>query len=160
MTISQDKVVLIHFTLKDDQGNTLDSSEGRDPLGYLQGHKNLIPALEAALEGKSAGDKVNETFTPEEAYGKRNPEMVQKVPISNFDDASHVQVGASFHVQTPEGTAMAIVIEIEGEEVTLDMNHPLADMTLNFDVDVVEVREATAEELDHGHVHGVGGHQH
>ncbi len=162
MRIRQNAVAEIHYTLKNDDGQVLDSSEGREPLAYIQGLGNLIPGLETALEGLEAGDKINAVIEPEDAYGHRTDEYIYKVPKANFkaQDGETLQVGMQVQVETSQGPAIALVTDIQGDEVTLDMNHPLADMRLHFDVEVVSVREATAEEIDHGHVHGPGGHQH
>lgn len=162
MKISQNKVALIHYKLTDKDGVTIDSSEGRDPLAYIQGIGNLIPGLEQELEGKATGDKLNAVIAPEHAYGKRDESLVQMVPKSGFNGSDEeLQVGMQVQVETEEqGMAIAVVTKIEEEDVTLDLNHPLADLDLHFDVEVVEVREATQEELDHGHAHGVGGHDH
>ena len=160
MNIAQNRVVVMHYTLKDEKGETIDSSQGHEPLAYIQGIGNIIPGLEDALEGKSQGDKLEVTISPEDGYGERQENMVQKVSKSGFQGDEELVVGMQVQVETQNGPAIAMVSEIMGEDVTLDMNHPLAGVTLNFDVEVVDVREATDEELDHGHVHGPGGHHH
>lgn len=162
MTVSKNKVVLIHYTLKNDQGSVLDSSEGKDPLAYIQGIGNLIVGLEEQLEGKAAGDKVSATVLPEKGYGVRTEENVHVVPLSSFQSEGDEKLteGMQVRVETNQGVSIADVKKIDGEDVTLDLNHPLAGETLHFDVEVVDVREATKEELDHGHAHGPGGHQH
>ena len=162
MTISENKVVLIHYTLKDDSGEILDSSEGKDPLAYIQGIGNVIVGLEEAMTGKAVGEKVKTTVTPEKGYGNRSDENIHKVPLSGFeaDGDEKLEVGMQVRVETNEGISIADVASIDGEEVTLDLNHPLADETLHFDVEVVDIREATKEELEHGHAHGPGGHHH
>ncbi len=160
MLISNEKVVAIHYTLTNDQGQVLDSSEGRDPLAYIHGAGSIIPGLERALEGKDVGDTLAVVIPPEEGYGRRNEELVQTIAMSNFEDPSQVKLGVRFQVQTPEAAYLATVTQIVGDQVTIDMNHPLADETLHFDVNVVEVREATEEELEHGHVHAPGEHAH
>ncbi len=162
MNISENKVVLIHYNLKDDKGETLDSSEANGPLAFIQGIGNMIIGLEEALEGKSAGDKFNTTVEPEKAYGIRTEENVHVVPLSGFeaDGDEKLVPGMQVRVETNDGIMLADVAKIEGEDVTLDLNHPLAGETLHFDVEVVEVRDATKEELDHGHAHGPGGHHH
>jgi FKBP-type peptidyl-prolyl cis-trans isomerase SlyD len=158
--IAADSVVLIHYTLKDDQGKVLDSSSGGDPLAYIQGHGNLVPGLEKALEGKSSGNRIEVTLAPDEGYGKRNEALVQRVPKRSLQGMGEIRKGMQFQAQTDEGMRIFTVKTIVGDMVTLDGNHPLADQTLHFDVEVVEVRGATAEELEHGHVHGPGGHHH
>lgn len=162
MTITKNKVVLIHYILKDNSGETLDSSEGHDPLAYIQGIGNLIIGLEEQLEGKAAGDKVKATIAPEKAYGLRNDDNVHIVPLASFqaDGDEQLVEGMQVRVETNDGVAIADVVKIEGEDVTLDLNHPLAGETLHFDVEIVDVRDATHEELEHGHAHGPGGHHH
>ncbi len=160
MQISDNKVVAIHYTLKDDQGQVLDSSVGQEPLVYLHGRKNIIPGLENALTGKSAGDKFHVSIPPEEAYGMRNDELFQVIPREAFSSVDTVEVGMQFYVQTAEGVQTITVTKVEGDQVTVDANHPLAGQTLHFDVEVMDVRDATEEELQHGHVHGPGDHHH
>jgi FKBP-type peptidyl-prolyl cis-trans isomerase SlyD len=161
MLIAQDKVVLIHYTLTDDAGKVLDSSSGGDPLAYLHGQGNIIPGLEKALDGKQAGDKLNVRVEPAEGYGIRDAALVQQVPRRSFGGAQKVQPGMQFHAQSTQGqTRVVTVTRIQGDMVTVDGNHPLAGEVLNFDVEVTEVREPTGEELEHGHVHGPGGHHH
>ncbi len=160
MKIAKNKVVGIHYTLTDDQGNTLDSSDGRDPLYYLHGNGNLIPGLEQELENKKKDDALKVTIQPEDAYGKRNDEMVYELDRSKFPNPKEIEPGMTFTSQTNEGDIHLTVVKIEGDNVTLDANHPLAGQKLTFDVKVVEVRDASAEELEHGHVHGPDGHHH
>lgn len=159
MEIGNGSVVSMHYTLTDDDGNVLDSSAGREPLDYMQGVGNIIPGLEKQMEGKAIGDKFTAVITPEEGYGVRNDNLVQAIPMSNFQDAGQVQLGVQFQVQTQQGVRIATVTKIVDDSVTLDMNHPLADKTLHFDVEVMAIREATAEEKEHGHVH-TPGHSH
>jgi len=160
MQITNNKVVQMHYKLTDDQGNVIDSSEGREPLSYLQGAGNIIPGLEKQMEGKSAGDKFKAVVEPAEGYGEYDESLMQVVPKSGFQGDMEPEVGMQVQVGTQQGTTIASIAKIDGEEVTLDMNHPLAGMRLNFDVEVVDVRDATEEELAHGHVHGPGGHEH
>ena len=161
MLIAQDKVVLIHYTLKNDSGEVLDSSSGGDPLAYIHGQGNLIAGLEKALEGRQSGDKLNVSVEPSEGYGERDDSLVQQVPRRAFGGAPNVQPGMQFHAQTSQGhTRVVTVTRIQGDMVTVDGNHPLAGENLHFDVEVAEVRDATEEELEHGHVHGPGGHHH
>lgn len=162
MTIENHRVVNIHYTLRSADGEVLDSSEGRDALAYIQGIGNLIPGLEAQLEGKSKGDKVKAVIAPADAYGEYDDQLVHLVPLSGFQsaDGEQLQVGMQVQVDTGQGHAIATVTGIEGDDVTLDLNHPLAGAELHFDVEIMNVREATDEELDHGHVHGPGGHHH
>jgi FKBP-type peptidyl-prolyl cis-trans isomerase SlyD len=162
MTITKNKVVLMHYTLKDGSGETLDSSEGHEPLAFIQGIGNIIPGLEEQLEGKAVGDKVNVVLAPEKGYGHRNEENVHIVPLSGFqaDDDEKLEVGMQVRVETNNGVSIADVAKIEGDEVTLDLNHPLAGETLHFDVEIIDIREATKQEIEHGHAHGPGGHHH
>ncbi len=157
--ISDGKAVHIDYTLTDDDGQVLDTSEGREPLSYLQGANNIIPGLENALEGKETGDILTVVIPPEEGYGMRNDELMIDVDPSNFPDLSQVQKGTRVQVQTNNGARLATVVGITDEAVTLDLNHPLAGKTLHFDVEVTDVQEASEEEVEHGHLH-TEGHQH
>jgi FKBP-type peptidyl-prolyl cis-trans isomerase SlyD len=158
--ITADRVVTIHYTLKDDSGTVLDSSAGGDPLAYIQGHGNLISGLEKALEGKTGGDKMAVTISAADGYGTRNEALIQRVPRRALQGAGDIRKGMQFQARTEDGMRMFTVTGIAGDMVTLDGNHPLADKTLHFDVEILSVREASAEELEHGHVHGAGGHHH
>jgi FKBP-type peptidyl-prolyl cis-trans isomerase SlyD len=160
MQIAADKVVHIHYTLTDEDGDVLDTSQSHGPLAYIHGAGNIIPGLENALTGHSVGDKFQVTITPEDAYGLRDDDLVQSVPKSAFQGVDEILPGMQFQAQSPEGLQLLTVLDVEGEEVILDGNHPMAGITLNFDVEVTDIRDATAEELDHGHVHGAGGHHH
>jgi FKBP-type peptidyl-prolyl cis-trans isomerase SlyD len=160
MQIAKDAVVTIHYTLKNDAGETLDSSAGGDPLAYLQGNGNLIPGLESALEGKQAGDKLSVKVSPSDGYGEYDKSLVQQVPRRSFKGVGNVQVGMQFQVQSDGGPRAVTVTHVVGDMVTVDGNHPLAGQNLNFDVEITDVRTATDEELSHGHVHGPGGHHH
>lgn len=160
MQISANKVVSIHYTLKNDAGEVLDSSSGREPLSYLQGGGNIVPGLEKALEGKSSGEKVNVSVVPEEGYGPRHDGLMQEVPRDAFQGVEDIKPGMQFHAQGPQGPLVVTVVEAGDETVKVDGNHPLAGETLHFDVEVTDVREATDEEKEHGHVHGPDGHEH
>ncbi|KPJ81376.1 MAG: peptidylprolyl isomerase [Gammaproteobacteria bacterium SG8_30] len=160
MKIAQEKVVSIHYTLKNAEGSVLDSSSGSDPLAYLHGAGNIIPGLESALEGKEAGEKLAVTVEPGQGYGDRDERLVQDVPRAAFKDVQELAPGMQFQAQGPQGTRLVVVTQVAEETVTVDANHPLAGQTLHFEVEVAEVRDATAEELEHGHVHGPGGHHH
>ncbi len=160
MVIARDKVVIIHYTLTNEAGETLDSSSGGDPLAYLQGHGNIIPGLEKALEGRQPGDKLSVRVEPAEGYGVRDEALVQQVPRRQFG-GTDVRPGMQFHAQTTQGhTRVVTVKRIQGDMVTVDGNHPLAGEALHFEVEITDVRDATHEELEHGHVHGPGGHHH
>jgi len=156
MTISHHKVVTIDYTLKNAQGDVLDSSEGQEPLVYLQGAENIVAGLERELEGKSVGDALNAVVSPEDGYGVRNEEMVAAVPREMFESDMDIEVGMSFQAETDQGVQVVNIVAVNDEEVTVDGNHPLADEVLHFDVTVRAIREATAEELEHGHVHSAG----
>lgn len=161
MKIEKNKVVAIDYTLTDSQGKLLDSSSGHGPLHYLHGFGNLIPGLEKELEGKVVGNNLKAIIPPEEAYGVRNDELRQKFPKEAFDAPNDLEEGMQFEVETEEGYPMIVtIVEMDKETVTVDGNHPLAGVTLHFDVTVKEIREASAEELAHGHVHGPHGHHH
>jgi FKBP-type peptidyl-prolyl cis-trans isomerase SlyD len=138
----------------------LDSSQGREPLAYLHGAGNIIPGLESALEGKNEGDQLNVQIPPDQAYGQRDERMVQPVPRTAFQGVADIQPGMQFQANTNAGPRLITVVGVEGDQVTVDANHPLAGATLNFDVTIRNVRDATSEEKSHGHVHGAGGHQH
>ena len=161
MTIENNKVASIDYTLANDAGETIDTSIGKEPLNYIQGHQNIIPGLEKALEGKSAGDKLTVTVPPEEAYGKSDPASIQTVAKDVFQGVDNIDVGMQFQAQGEGGQPIIVsVTKVDGDQVTIDGNHPLADQILTFDVEIKEVRDATEEELSHGHVHGPDGHQH
>jgi len=160
MKISHEKVVSIHYTLTDSAGTKLDSSSGDHPLAYLHGFGNIIPGLENALEGKATGDKLSVTVEPGEGYGERDEGLVQAVPRTAFKGVKELAPGMQFQAQGPQGTRLVVVTQVTEDLVTVDANHPLAGQTLHFEVEVSEVRDATNEELEHGHVHGPGGHHH
>lgn len=160
MAVEKDKVVSIDYTLTGDNGQVLDSSQGREPLEYLHGAGNIIPGLESALEGKNEGDQVSIQVPPDQAYGQRDERMVQPVPRTAFQGVADIQPGMQFQAQTNAGPRLITVVGVQGDQVTIDANHPLAGATLNFDVTVRNVRDATSEEKSHGHVHGPGGHHH
>ncbi len=160
MQIANDRVVLIHYTLTNDAGETIDSSAGRDPLAYLHGRGNLIQGLESKLAGRVAGDKLDVRVAPGDGYGDVDPSLAQTVPRSAFPDDVDLQVGMRFQTQSPRGPQVVVVTHVSDESVRVDGNHPLAGQHLNFAVEITDVREASDEELEHGHVHGAGGHHH
>lgn len=160
MQISDNTVVRIHYTLKNESGDVLDSSSGQEPLAYLHGVGNIIPGLESALTGHKAGDNVQASIEPKDAYGERHEELVQSIPRSAFP-VQDIEPGMRFSAGSPDGRDQVVtVVKVEDDIVTVDGNHPLAGETLYFDVEVVDLREATEEEATHGHVHGPGGHDH
>ncbi len=154
MKISRHKVVAIHYTLTDNKGIVLDSSEGREPLYYLHGEGNLIPGMEEGLEGQEQGAKLKLKISPEKGYGVRDENNIQKVPRSAFG-TEKIEKGMQF--QTGHG-GVVTVTDVGLSEVTVDANHALAGVELNFEVEVLEVRDGTTDEIAHGHVHGPGGH--
>jgi FKBP-type peptidyl-prolyl cis-trans isomerase SlyD len=160
MEITADRVVTIHYTLKGDDGAVIDSSAGGEPLAYIQGHGNLVAGLEKALEGKEDGNEVAVVVAPADGYGVRDESLIQRVPKRALQGAGTIKKGMQFQARTDDGMRLFTVSAVIGDMVTLDGNHPLADQTLHFDVRIVGVREATTEELEHGHVHGAGGHHH
>jgi FKBP-type peptidyl-prolyl cis-trans isomerase SlyD len=158
--VARHTVVSIDYTLTDVDGDVIDSSEGGEPLAYIHGVGSIVPGLEEALEGKSAGDQLSVVVPPDKGYGPRSDGLMQVVPRDRFD-VGDLKVGMLFHTHAEDGGMRVVrVVAIEGDGVTIDGNHPLAGMTLNFAVTVSAVREATAEEIDHGHVHGTEGHNH
>jgi len=160
MTIGNESVATLNYTLKNDKGELLDTSEGREPLVYLHGVGALIPGLEAELAGKSVNDKLQVVISPENAYGNRQEDLLRVVSKEGFQGEEELIEGMRVQLDTDQGPVIAVVTKIEDNDVTLDLNHPLADVTLHFDVEIIDVRAATTDEISHGHVHGVGGHEH
>ena len=160
MTIAENKVVTLHYTLTDNEGTVIDKSDDGSFL-YLHGASNIIPGLENALTGKKSGEELKVTVEPEEAYGVRDDARLESVPREMFPEDTEIETGMQFHAEGPEGQMITVsVVEVSDDTVTIDGNHPLAGVQLNFDVKVVDIRDASAEELEHGHVHGPGGHHH
>ncbi|KTG16409.1 MULTISPECIES: peptidylprolyl isomerase [unclassified Guyparkeria] len=160
MQVQNDHVVSIDYTLKNDAGEVMDTSEQNGPLAYLHGHQNIIPGLEKALDDKSVGDSFTVSIEPADAYGERDERMIQTVPRSMFQGVDEIEPGMRFQAQTEGGVTVVTIKEVNGDEITLDGNHELAGETLHFDVEVKDVRPASEEEIEHGHVHGPGGHEH
>lgn len=159
--IAKNKAVSIHYTLTLDGGEIIDSSEGKDPLIYLHGHGNIVPGLERELAGKGIGEKLNVVVNPTDGYGDHNPGLIQQVPREAFQGVDTLEVGMMFQAPGEGGHIQMIRITgIEGDTITVDGNHELAGKTLNFAVEISSIRDASTEELSHGHVHGPGGHQH
>jgi FKBP-type peptidyl-prolyl cis-trans isomerase SlyD len=159
--IKQNSVVTIHYELKNSEGEVLDSSKDQEPLVYLQGAGNIIVGLEEELVGKKVGDEVAAVIPPEKAYGLPVDALVQTVPREAFgEEIDKVSVGMRFQADTEQGPVPVVVTAMEADTVTVDGNHPLAGQELHFNVSVTEVRDASAEEVEHGHVHGAGGHDH
>lgn len=159
MKVTTHSVVSIHYTLTDNNGSVLDSSAGRQPLTYLQGVGQLIPGMEEGLEGKSAGEKLSLKISPEKGYGIKDENLIQQVPMSAFG-GQEVKAGMQFEAGNDQQRYIVTITQVENETVTVDGNHPLAGIELNFDVELLSVRAATPDEIAHGHVHGEGGHQH
>lgn len=161
MQIAANKAVSIDYTLTNENGEVIDSSVGQAPLVYLHGARNIIAGLERALEGKQAGDELEVTIEPEDAYGDYSVELVAVLNRAMFEGVDQLEVGMQFHASAPDGGMQVVTIrDIEGDDVTVDGNHPLAGQRLNFKVKVVNVRDANPEEIAHGHIHGEGGHHH
>ncbi|MFT3885108.1 MAG: peptidylprolyl isomerase [Flavobacteriales bacterium] len=156
MSITKNSVVTFHYTLSDNEGNVLDTSDGQEAFAYLHGASMIVPGLEEQLEGKKTGDKVKAVVVPEKGYGTFNMELLQRVPLEKFG-GQKVEEGMQFQAG---GHGVYTVKEVKDGQVLIDGNHPLAGVTLNFDVEITGVRPATEEELAHGHVHGEGGHHH
>lgn len=154
MKIANDCVVAIHYTLTNEDGEQLDSSAGGEPLTYLHGHGGIIPGLENELTDKEKGDSLNVVVQPAEGYGDFNPDMLQQVPREAFQGVESIEPGMQFQAQGEGGQMQMVVVrEVTEEAVLVDGNHPLAGQVLNFDVSIEAVREASAEEIEHGHVH-------
>lgn len=161
MQIAANKAVSIDYTLTNDAGEVIDSSAGGAPLLYLHGCGNIITGLEKALEGKQVGDELNVSLEPEDAYGEYSAELVAVLDRSMFEGVDELEVGMQFHASAPDGGMQIVTIrDIDGNDVTVDGNHPLAGQRLNFQVKIVQIRDASPEEIAHGHIHGEGGHHH
>lgn len=153
MSISKNKVVAIDYHLTGNNGDVIDSTRGEEPLLYLHGVGNIIEGLEKALEGKQSGDEISVTVGPEEAYGHRSDELIQSFHRDDFEDPDSIEVGMQFQLPEEEGGQIFTVADLNGDEVLIDANHPLAGQTLNFEVVVGEIRDATPEEIEHEHAH-------
>ena len=160
MKIAKQAVVSFHFTLKDDKGKTLETSVGNDPLVYMHGTNSIVPGLEEALEGKKSGEKFNAVLPPEKAYGVRDERLIQRIPKGEFPNDERLKIGMQFQVDTKGGPMILTITQLTDTEVIVDGNPELAGQTLHFDIEVVDVRKATEEEMSHGHAHGPGGHHH
>ena len=161
MLIANQHVVAIDYTLSNDAGEVIDSSGGAEPLVYLHGAGNIIAGLENALLGKTVGDELDVSIEPEDAYGEYSVELITSLGREMFEGVDELEVGMQFHASAPDGGMQIVTVrDIDGDQVTIDGNHPLAGQQLNFKVKVISVRAASEEELAHGHVHGEGGHQH
>jgi FKBP-type peptidyl-prolyl cis-trans isomerase SlyD len=160
MQIIENSVVSFHYTLTDIDGQVIDSSQGNAPLTYLHGVGQIVPGLENALLGKAVGEKLDVEVSAAEGYGEHHDFMVQQVPREAFQGVDEIEPGMQFQAQTPQGGMTVTVTAVDATTVTVDGNHPLAGKNLFFAVEIVSVRAASSEELEHGHVHGEGGHHH
>lgn len=160
MQIAERTVASFHYTLSNAAGEVIDSSSGQAPLAYLHGTGQIVPGLEKALDGRAAGDRFEVVVPAADGYGQPNPMLVQVVPREAFQGIGELAVGMAFQANTPQGPMSVAITRIDGDEITVDGNHPLAGQTLHFAIEVTEVREASLEEVLHGHVHGEGGHHH
>jgi FKBP-type peptidyl-prolyl cis-trans isomerase SlyD len=160
MKITKHTVVSMDYTLRNAAGEVLDSSQGRTPLVYLHGVGQLIPGLENELEGQEKGNSKKVVVPAAEAYGERHDDLYHVVPKSGFTGDEEMFEGMQVQLDTDNGPTLAVISAIDGDTVTLDLNHPLAGEELHFEVSIVDLREATADEISHGHVHGPGGHHH
>ncbi len=161
MTIENKKVVTIEFTVKNaDTNEVIESSVGAEPLVYLHGFNNLVPGLENALTGKTVGDSYEVLVSPEEGYGVRDDSLQEQVPREMFQGVNDISVGMEFTADGPQGPVVVEVVAVDDKTVTVDANHPLASVPLAFNGEIKDIRDASDEEIEHGHVHGEGGHQH
>jgi FKBP-type peptidyl-prolyl cis-trans isomerase SlyD len=160
MQIAKNSVVGFDYTLKDDDGKVIDSSEGHEPLLYLHGAEGIIPGLERELEGKKVGDELKVSVSPADGYGERSDELEQEVPRENFAGIDDLELGMQLQTDSETGPTVVTVVAIADDVVTIDGNHPLAGVNLHFEVAIREIREATEDEISHGHIHGPGGHEH
>lgn len=160
MEISKDKVAILDYVLKDDDGVILDQSDNGE-FAFLAGAGGIIPGLENALNGKKSGDEINVTVAPKDGYGEIDPNGIQEIPKNMFPEDMQIEPEMQFHAEAPSGEMMVLtVVELKDDTIVADSNHALAGKTLHFNVTIIEVRDASKEELDHGHVHGPGGHHH
>ena len=160
MKAQNNQVVTFHYELSDAQGQQVESSRGSDALSVLLGAHNIIPGLEQAMLGREQGERFQVTVPPAEAYGEYRPEFTQRVPKKYFRDAEKLKPGMQTMLQSADGPRVVTVAKIGQSVIDVDLNHPMAGKTLSFDIEIVEVREASDEEKAHGHVHGPGGHHH
>ncbi len=160
-TVSDGKVVSIHYTLTDDAGAVLDSSEGGEPLDYLHGSGNIVTGLEEGLAGRARGDALKVDVAPDKGYGVHDPRGLQRIPRAAFPTDVDLEPGMQFGAEDPQGNSQTVwIVRVESDQVVIDTNHPLAGKTLHFAVTIAEVRDATREEIEHGHPHGPHGHHH
>jgi FKBP-type peptidyl-prolyl cis-trans isomerase SlyD len=158
MQVADNMAVSIHYTLTNDEGEVLDSSINDEALVYLHGTGNIIPGLEDAMNGKAVGDKFKVRIAAEDAYGEQSDEMIQVIHREMFEGIDEIELGMQFHADVGSGSGEVTIVNIDGDDITIDGNHPLAGVALTFDVEVVAIRPSTKEELEHGHIHGAGCH--
>ncbi|TAL46011.1 MAG: peptidylprolyl isomerase [Methylovulum sp.] len=156
MQVADNMAVSIHYTLTNDEGEVIDSSEDNEPLVYLHGGGNIISGLEKALHGKAVGEKFNVRIDAEDAYGEFMDDRVQVISRDMFEGVDDIEVGMQFHADVSSGPGVITVVNVDGDDITIDGNHPLAGVPLTFAVEVIEIRPASREELAHGHIHGAG----
>ncbi len=160
MRITSGSVVVFDYTLTDDDKEIIDSTLGGEPLAYIQGEGQIVPGLEKAMEGRVAGDQFQISIEPGDGYGLPSEANISVIPADQIEDGEELEEGMQLHTEGPFGEQTVVITKIEGNHVTVDSNHPLAGLTLHFDITIREVRAATPEEIAHGHVHGPGGHHH
>jgi len=160
LSVARDRVVRFHYQIFNASGDVIETTRNSEPLAILHGRGNVMRGIEDALEGRKAGDRFEVTLPPEQAYGPRKDDFTQRISKKYFRDPARLKPGMTTQLSTEEGTRSVTVLKVGGKVVDVDMNHPLAGQTLGFDLEVVEVREATREEIAHRHVHGSGGHHH
>lgn len=160
MNIRKDTVVQLHYRLFAEDDTLIEQTDTDQPIAYLQGHNNMLASFEAQLSGKAAGDSLNFTLTPEQAYGQRKEDAVARVPVKHLQGAKKWKKGMTAFVQTEQGTEQVVIVKMGRFMADVDINHPLADQTIRFEVEILNVRAADPDEIAHGHAHGIGGHQH
>jgi FKBP-type peptidyl-prolyl cis-trans isomerase SlyD len=160
MIVENKKVVSFHYTLRNADGEQLETSRDKQAMSYLHGVRNIIPGLEKAMAGKAIGDEFEVTLAPEEAYGERKPNSIQRIPAKRFNNAKRLQPGQAVSIQTRQGQMQGVVVKVGRFNIDVDINHPLAGQTLTFEIEITDIRDASEEETAHGHVHGPGGVEH
>lgn len=157
MTVKKDKVVEMHYTLKNEAGGVIDSTKEQEPMPFLQGHGNIVPGLEKAIEGMKVGESCEVKVEPKEAYGEHHPEGIQEIPMAALQGIDNLTIGMELQSQDEQGNPFIVCVkEINKDTVIVDANHPLAGQTLHFNISIESVREASKEELEHGHIHAHG----
>jgi FKBP-type peptidyl-prolyl cis-trans isomerase SlyD len=160
LKIESGTVVSFHYTLRNEEGKELESSRDSEPSVYLHGANNIIRGLESAMTGHESGDVFSVSLAPAQAYGMRDPGRMQRVPVKHLAYRGKLEAGKVVQLNTAEGMRAVTVVKAGRHSADIDANHPLAGQTLTFDVEIVDLRPATQEEISHGHAHGPGGHHH